>query len=323
MHAALSFMVSSLGDPHTSYLNPTQYNDLITSLDGEYEGIGAYVDLTGEYVRIISPIKGAPAEEAGLKAGDLVVGVDGEDVTGLDGELVRSKILGPAGSKVVLTIQREGVEDPFDVEITRGKIVIPSVTSEMLDNNIAYVQLLVFGDDTTADLRVALEDLMAQNPDGLILDLRGNGGGYRDVAVSVTSEFLGDGVVLYQEYGDGSVDTFDVIPGGLATDIPLVVLVDEGTASASEILAGAIQDYERGTIVGTTTFGKGTVQLPLELSNSQGVVRITISRWLTPLERQINGVGIEPDHVVEITDADIEAELDPQLDYAIELLTSP
>jgi carboxyl-terminal processing protease len=198
--------------------------------------------------------------------------------------------------------------------------VVPSVEHEILEGNIAYVRLYNFGDNSDQDLRDALEEVLSQNPDGLILDLRNNGGGWLDTAVNVASEFLNGGVVLYEEYGDGTRDTFDVREDGVATAIPLVVLVNDGTASASEIVAGAIQDYERGTLVGVTTYGKGSVQLPIVLENEQGALRVTIARWLTPDERLIHDVGLTPDVVVELTEEDFEAGRDPQLDAAIAIL---
>jgi carboxyl-terminal processing protease len=230
--------------------------------------------------------------------------------------------LGPAGTDVTLTIKREGVDEPFDVTITRAKIVVPSVESKMLEgeDNLAYVRINIFGEDTATDLRSQLRELLKNNPRGMVLDLRGNGGGYLDTSIEVVSEFIDSGVVVYEEYGDGSRDSYDVKSGGLATEIPLVVLVDEGTASASEITAGAIQDYERGILVGTTTYGKGSVQNWLALVNDQGAIRVTIARWLTPKGRQINEVGIEPDYVVEFTEEDIKNENDAQLKKAIELL---
>jgi carboxyl-terminal processing protease len=322
MQGAIRGMLAALDDPHTSYMDPEMYSFEEQSLAGEYEGIGAYIDTSDEYVEIISPITGSPAEAAGLKSGDLIVGIDGEDMTGVSGEEVHAKILGPAGTDVTLTIKREGVDEPFDVTITRAKIVVPSVESKMLEgeDNLAYVRINIFGEDTATDLRSQLRELLKNNPRGMVLDLRGNGGGYLDTSIEVVSEFIDSGVVVYEEYGDGSRDSYDVKSGGLATEIPLVVLVDEGTASASEITAGAIQDYERGILVGTTTYGKGSVQNWLALVNDQGAIRVTIARWLTPKGRQINEVGIEPDYVVEFTEEDIKNENDAQLKKAIELL---
>jgi carboxyl-terminal processing protease len=322
MRGAIRGMLEALGDQHTSYMDPDEYNQANMPMDGEYEGIGAWVDVTGDYVKIISPMPDSPAEKAGLKADDIVVKVDGEDMTGIDGNLVLRRILGPADTDVTLTILREGEEETFDVTIRRATIEMVSVRGEMLDNNIGYIELSTFGERTTDELKAELETLMDQNPTGLILDLRNNGGGYLTTAIEVTSQFVNKGVVMYEEYGDGTRREYNALRGGLATDIPLVVLVNEGTASASEITAGAIQDYERGQLVGVTTFGKGSVQSWVPLNNNEGAVRVTIARWLTPDARQIHGVGLTPDVVVELTEEDFEAERDPQLDKAIELLTS-
>ena len=321
MRGAISGMLDSLGDQHTSYMDPDQYMQANIPMDGEYEGIGAWVDTTSEYLTIISPMPNSPAEEAGLIPGDQVIMIDGEDMTGIDGSLVIRKVLGPAGSKVVLTIRREGKPEPFDVTIIREKIIIPSVESKMLEENIGYVQILTFGADTRSELRKNLEGLLEQNPIGLIVDLRNNGGGYLQTAVEVGSEFIAEGVILYEDYGyDDGMEEFNAHKGGLATEIPLVLLVNEGSASASEIVAGAIQDHQRGPLVGATTFGKGSVQNWIELRNNQGAVRVTIARWLTPDKRQIHETGLTPKFLVEFTEEDFLAELDPQLDKAIEVL---
>ncbi len=321
MRGAISGMLDALGDEHTSYLDPEMAKQFSQELNGEeYEGIGAWVDISGDYLEIISPMPGSPAEKAGLKSGDKVIAINGEDMTGVDGEMARQRILGKAGTTVTLTIQRKGQEEPMDVVVERAAIIVPTINAKMLENDIAYVQLYTFGDTTAEDLHNALKDLMEQNPKGLILDLRNNGGGYLQTAIQVASEFIGDGVIMYEEYGDGSRDTYKARPGGLATDIPMVVLINEGSASASEIVAGAIQDRQRGSLAGVTSFGKGSVQTVEQLVNDQGQVRVTIARWLTPGERQIHKLGLTPDYVVEITDADREADLDPQLQKAIELL---
>jgi carboxyl-terminal processing protease len=304
-------------------MDPDQFIQANIPLEGEYEGIGAWVDPDGEFLTIVSPMPGSPAEEAGLEPGDQVIKVDGEDMTGIDGNLVIRRVLGPSGSQVTLTIRREGIED-FDVTITRAKIVIPSVTGEMLEeHNLAYVQLLNFGQDTDAELRDILNDLLAENPTGLILDLRNNGGGYLVTAIEIASEFIDEGVIMYEDYGDGERDTYEALGDGLATTIPMVVLINEGSASASEILAGAIQDYERAPLVGMTSFGKGSVQNWIPLTSENGAVRVTIARWYTPKERLIHEVGLTPDVIVEFTEADAEAEIDPQLDKAIEILLNP
>ena len=252
---------------------------------------------------------------------EYAIKIDGEDMTGIDGSVVIRKVLGPAGSKVVLTILREGEPQPFEVTIIREKIIVPSVQSEMLDNNIGYVQIITFGADTRTELRNNLKGLLAQNPVGLIVDLRNNGGGYLQTAVSVSSEFIDKGVILLEDFGaDEGLIEHKALKGGLATDIPIVLIVNEGSASASEIVAGAIQDNQRGPLVGATTFGKGSVQNWIELSDNQGAVRVTIARWLTPDKRQIHEIGLTPQYLVELTEEDYENELDPQLDKAIEVM---
>jgi carboxyl-terminal processing protease len=321
MQNALHSMVDSLGDEHTSYLNPDELFQASTPIEGSYEGIGAWVDPDTEYLTIISAMPDSPAEGAGLLPGDQIIAVDGEDMTGVDGNLVIRQVVGPAGTDVTLTIRREGIED-FDVTITRAEIVIPSIDGRILEGtDIAYVQLFSFGETTGDDLRDILEELMAQNPSGLILDLRNNGGGLLSTAIEIGSEFIDDGVLMYEEFGDGSSEVYESFGDGLATGIPLVVLINSGSASASEIVAGAIQDYDRGPLVGTTSFGKGSVQYWLPLSDD-GAVRVTIALWYTPDERQIHEVGLTPDVVVELTDEDAAAGLDPQLDAAIQVLTS-
>jgi len=321
MQGAISGMLGSLGDPHTSYMDPAQFKDANSSLSGAYEGIGAYVDTTGTFLKVISPISQSPAEAAGLKSGDLIIAIDGNSMKGINPELVRQKVLGPAGTVVTLTVQREGVDNPMDIKITRAKITIASVESKMLDNNVAYVKLNTFGDTTTSELTTQLKQLLAKNPKGLILDLRNNGGGYLQTAVEVASQFVKEGVVVSEKYGDGKNDQkFSAISGGLATDIPMVVLVNEGTASASEIVSGAIQDYGRGKLVGVTTYGKGSVQIWTPLSDNQGAVRITVAKWFTPKDRTIDKTGLAPDVVVEMTKADFDAKRDPQLDAAVKTL---
>jgi carboxyl-terminal processing protease len=197
-----------------------------------------------------------------------------------------------------------------------------SATGKMLDNDIAYIQITTFGEKTTPELLATLKELMAKNPKGIILDLRNNGGGYLQTAVEVTSQFVGDGVVLYEQYGDGKRTTYNIVPDGMATDtkIPMVVLINEGSASASEIVSGALQDHGRAKLVGVTSYGKGSVQNWIPLSGDNGAVRITIAKWLTPNEHTINKIGLTPDVVAIMTEDDYKAKRDPQLDAAVATL---
>jgi len=322
MQGAIRGMMDSLGDPHSAYMNPVEYSDAQAPLEG-YSGIGAWVNTEGEFLTITEPMKGSPAEAVGLKGGDQIIAIDGVDMTGTLPELARQKVLGEAGTQVILTVLRDGVDEPFDVPITRAQITIPSTEYRMLDNNIAYLRLNAFSNTTGDEVNSALTELLAQNPKGLILDLRYNSGGFLDAAIQVSSEFLPDGVVTIEEYGDGKRDTFNVTGSGIATEIPMVVLVNEWSASASELVAGALQDHGRAQLVGNTTYGKGTVQNWIPLSENEGAVRITIARWLTPNERNVTGTGLTPDVQVTISEADTQAGVDTQLNKAIDLLTQP
>lgn len=320
VEGAINGMLQTLEVGLNYYSNPEQLKIQNENLNGkDYEGIGAFVDTKGSYLTVVRPIKNSPAEKAGLRPGDQIIAIDGQDMTGIPGEDVRQKVLGPNGSVVVLTILRKGNDVPFDVTITRAKINTPLVESEMRDDGIAYVRLNTFGDTADQELRTAIEELLAQNPKGLILDLRYNTGGYLDQGIAVASEFLpADQVIAYQKYGDGTLQEHMSIGNGVAMDIPMVVLVNDWSASASEIVAGALQDYGRAKLVGITTFGKGSVQSVNMLENDKGLVAITSAQWLTPKQRLIQGVGLIPDVYVEYTQDDFDAGRDPQLDAAAE-----
>ena len=320
MQGAIRGMMDALGDKQTFYMEPQVYQTETSSLQGQYEGIGAYVDTDGEFLTIVSPIEGSPAEQAGLKPGDKVIAIDGEDMKGVAPEQARLKVLGPEGTKVTLTVTRDGESQPLKFVITRAQIVLHSAEGKMLDNRIAYVDINTFGERTTQELRNTLDTLIKQHPNGIIIDLRNNPGGYLNTAVEVASEFIDKGVVLYEQYGDGRRDEHDVLGNGRATNIPIVVLINEGSASASEILAGALQDYGRAKLVGVQSYGKGSVQNWVPLSNNQGAARVTIARWLTPKERLIDHIGLAPDVVVNMTTEDFTADRDPQLDAAKETL---
>ena len=321
MEGAINGMLQTLDVGLNYYENADTYAQTSDYLNGkDYEGIGAYVDITGDYMTIISPMRGSPAEEAGLRAGDKVIAIDGEDMTGVSPEAVRQKVLGPDGTTIVITILREGEDRPFDVSITRAKITTPLVESEMRSDGIGYVRLNTFGDSADSELRTAIQELLAQNPKGLILDLRYNGGGYLDQGIAVASEFLPEGkVVVYEKSGDGRLEENMSLGNGVALDIPMVVLVNEGSASASEIVAGALQDYGRAKLVGITSYGKGSVQSVNPLGDGS-IVAITSAQWLTPNQRLIQDVGLTPDVYVEYTQADFDAKRDPQLDAAVETL---
>ncbi|MCI0393788.1 MAG: S41 family peptidase [Chloroflexi bacterium] len=315
-------IIGSLGlleDPHTSFLTPEVAQRFREQLDGSFEGIGAFVNLSEEgYLVIERPIEGQPADLAGLEAGDLVTAVNGESVLGKSLDEIIAEVKGPRGTSVTLSILREGQTESFDVTIVRDLIEIPIVEAEMLDGNIAYVHLTSFSSNAEQRLLEALEALMAQEPRAVILDLRDNPGGFLNQAVAVADVFLPEGVVLYQRDRNGVEEVFEADNGDIAETIPLVVLVNAGSASASEIVAGAIQDYGRGVLIGELTFGKGSVQTVHDLPDGSEL-RVTIARWYTPQERLIDQLGITPDIEVA-TPEEFGGEADTQLQRAIEYI---
>jgi len=259
----------------------------------------------------------SPAEKAGLKAGDLISEVDGKSIVGQDLDEQVSRVRGPDGSKVTLTIVREGEDKPLKFDVIRAKIDIKIVEAKLLDNNVAYVALNSFNSATASDqLQTALKDLLAKNPKGLVFDLRDNPGGLLYQSVNVADMFLKDGVVLYERSKNGDEQVFRSDDNGIAQDIPLVVLVNGGSASAAEIVAGAIQDRGRGELIGTKTFGKGSVQEVNHLADGSQL-RVTIAHWFTPNNHGIHGTGIEPNITVERGD---DPAKDPQLDRAVEYI---
>lgn len=317
--AAIRGLLKALDDPYTSYLGPEQSEISRHSLEGDFSGIGATITLRDGVLTVVAPLPDSPAEKAGLKSGDKILEVDGEPTEELSLIEATVKIRGKAGTKVRLLIEHPGEAAPVEVEITRAKIEIPSVLWEMLPGNISHIEITSFSERTHNELAAVLEEAREQQAVGIILDLRDNYGGVVSGAVSVTSEFVSEGVVLYALDNDGNRRDWFASEGGSALEIPLAVLVNGNSASASEILAGALQDYDRGPVIGTTTFGKGTMQEVRDLSNG-GALHVTFAKWYTPEGQAIQDVGITPDIVVEMTDEDMENGDDPQLDRAVEYL---
>lgn len=318
MEGAIEGMLARLDDPNTRYLEPAVEESARDSMEGEIQGIGVLVEMVDEQITVVSPFEGSPAERAGIRPGDVLLEADGVDLVGMDLSEAASLIRGPAGTEVQLVILRG--EETIDFSVTRDVVEIPSVRGEMLEGSLAYVRLSRFGNRTPEELSDVLEDLLSHNPRGMILDLRNNPGGGLDSSVEIADAFLEEGVVLIEEFGTGRERVFRSSDSGMAEDIPLVVLINEGSASASEVLAGAIRDQERGVLIGSTTFGKGTVQTWHALSNGGGV-RITTARWITPDGVWVNETGIMPDVVVpspESPPADLSD--DAQLQAAIEQL---
>lgn len=320
---ALRGMVSSLGDPYTAYIEPQYAKILEQDMTSTFEGIGATLRQTsGGAVQIVRTFEGSPANKGGVLPGDIIDAVNGTKVTGLSTYEVAALVRGPKGTTVTLTLRRNDQPKPFDLALSRAAITIPLVASRMVgDGKIAYVSLFDFSQQASTQLNKKLGDLLKQNPQGVILDLRDNPGGLLTQAVDVGDIFLKEGVFIIERDNKGNEKRDSTTNRGSAQDIPLVVLVNGGSASAAEIVAGAIQDYGRGKLIGETTFGKGSVQSPQLLPNG-GQLRITIQHWYTPKNRGIHGTGITPDFVVGRTPADEKAGRDTQLDAAVDYLLS-
>jgi len=318
---AAAGLVAAVGDPHTVYVEPVTATVLEEDLQGTFEGHRRTVKLEDGLVIIGRPLPNSPAEAAGLQPGDVILEVDGASLEGLGLYDAVGLIRGPKGTVVRLLVQREGVEEPFIVPVTRDRVESPVIASEMLEGGIAYLQLADFNAQVPRLLRDELRELVRQNPRGIILDLRGNPGGYLHVGVQVASEFLAYNSVVLHEIRRDAAEPVDHLAsrGGLATDLPLVVLVNGGSASASEIVAGAIRDNQRGVLIGTPTYGKGSVQSTHTLPDGSGL-RVTISRWQLPSGDQLDGSGIEPDIMVDLTTEDWTEGRDPQRDRAVEYL---
>lgn len=315
-YAAIRGMLDTLNDDYTAFIEPKVASILEEDASGEFEGIGAFVDLDDAgRVRIVDTFKNGPAEQAGLQAEDRVIAVDGESIIGDTLYEAIGLIRGPAGSDVILTVEREGTPEPFEVTVTRARLDIPIVEAEMRDDGIGYIRLYEFSATAREVLEKNLEDLLNQNPDGIVLDLRQNPGGWLDQAIDVTDLFLGDKLVAVERFSDGRERQFEADAGDVGEDVPLVVLVDGGSASASEIVAGALQDQDRAILVGTTTFGKGSVQRPFKLSDGSEL-RVTIARWFTPDDQPIHNHGLMPD--IEVPWPQEDREQDPDTDIQLE-----
>ena len=325
LEGAMKGMADAIGDPYTVYMNQDEFVTFIESSKGSFYGIGAQLGIRDNNVTVIAPVEGSPAEKAGLKAGDIILKVDDYEVNELNTEAVVSRVRGEEGVPVTLTIKREGVEDPLEIKIVRAEIKTESVKGEILEDGIGYIQLTTFSDEEVSDkFAEKLNELKQQGMKKLILDLRGNPGGYLNECVEIASNFIPEGEVITY-----TIDKYDkkVISnslGGDAIGMPLVVLVDGGSASASEVVTGALRDYEVATIVGTRTFGKGIVQQLRVLPNDMGGLKVTTSKYYTPNGENIHGTGIEPNIVVEIPqevlDMDYDRSIDPQFQKALEVI---
>ncbi len=329
LYGAIKGLAESTGDPYTTFLPPEENDLMKASLEGEYEGIGAELGMRDEQLIIVAPLDGSPALSAGVKAGDKIIKVDGEETTAWSVTEAVSKIRGEAGTNVTLTMLRSvGDQDGLktvEITITRGTIDLPSITWEKKEG-VYYIRLSRFGEATNSEWDTAVKEIINNNggaaPGKIILDLRGNPGGYLDAAIHIASDFISGGTIVFEQFGDGRKIPFaDRYSSELVNSDP-VILIDGGSASASEIVAAALRERRNAVLVGKQSFGKGTVQDSKDLANGSGL-HITVAKWLTPEGNCVNEVGLEPDYIVDYTQEDSEADRDPQLEKAIELVKSP
>lgn len=315
-------IAAGLGDPYTVYMNPEEYESFNVNTEGTYEGIGLVVEMLDNKVTAVAPIEDTPSEKAGIKTGDVIVGVDGKDISGKSLDEVVKLLKGKAGTKVTLTVIKANTSSPVDIAITRAKVVLKTVKSEMLENKIGYIRITTFDENTAENFKKALIGLESNGMKGLVLDLRDNPGGLLDQAVKVADELMGQGTIVYtiDNKGKKEVETSDKNK----INVPLTVLVNGGSASASEIVSGAVKDTKSGILIGTKTFGKGLVQTIIPLSD-KSAVKVTIARYYTPSGVCIQGKGIEPNIVIDLPDnlkqkPELTRQEDVQLGKAIEVI---
>jgi carboxyl-terminal processing protease len=303
-------IIQALDDPYSVYYTPEEYKTFLESTEQSFSGVGLQIEQVGDYVVVVAPIKNTPAQRAGLQSGDKILAVDGESVVGKSLEYVVSQIKGEEGTQVILTIHREGVPEPLIFLLIRENIQLEVVEYEMLDNNIGHIHLTTFAHQASRDFTTAVNVLKGKGMEALILDLRQNPGGYLSTALDIAANFADEGdVILYVAGRDGVEQSYQSLSAPI--NLPTVVLVDGGSASASEIVAGAIQDLGKGKLVGTQTFGKASVQTIFKLSNG-GALKLTTAKYMTPKQQVINGIGLTPDYIVE--------DIDAQLAKGVELL---
>jgi len=316
---AIKGMVASVKDPYTSFMTPKENREFMESMQGYLEGIGAELTLRNGLLTVISPLKNSPAQRAGLQPEDIIYKVDGNSTEDMTLEEAVMNIRGEKGSTVNLTILRANRAEPIEMSIVRDEINVNSIDWNM-EGDIAVIEINQFGDNTKQEFSKAISEILSRRPTGVVLDLRYNGGGYLDGSIDITSEFLEDEKVVTIKRRNPEEDEVIYVNGqARMANIPLVVLINRGSASASEIVAGAVQDNNRGIVIGENSFGKGTVQTVENLIGGSSL-RVTIAKWFTPNDQNINEEGITPDIIVERTVEDFEAGNDPQLDKAIEYL---
>lgn len=324
LYGAVSGAVSSLDDPYSIFLPPKEAEDFKNELKGNFDGIGAEIAIKNEILVVVTPLEDSPAIKAGIRAGDFIYKVDGQETKDLTLEEAVSKIRGPAGTVVTLTVFHKGESKPKEIKITRGKIEVKSLSYEIKEvsgKKVGHLKLRRFGEETESEMERAISEFLVRNVAAVILDVRNNPGGFLETAVEIASHWVAEGsTVVVQKFGDGTENVFEAKGNNRLSSLPTIVLINGGSASASEIVAGALRDNGLAKLVGEKTFGKGSVQELIDLRGS-AQIKLTIAKWLTPKGHDLNKEGLEPDEKVELTDEDFQNDRDPQLDKALELLT--
>ena len=323
VYGAIEGMINATGDPFTNFLKPDLSKKFREEIKGEFGGVGIEIGMRKNELTVISPIKDSPADKVGIKAGDKIIKIDDKDATGITIQEAVSLIRGKKGTSVTLVIFRNGLSKTQEFKIIRDTIRIPTVDLKFIGDNesIAYLQVYSFNENVDADFRKAAQQILASRADRIILDLRNNPGGLLDSAIYLASWFLSENdTVTIEKFGDGRQEIFKAENIGSLKHLPIVILVNKGSASASEILAGALKDNRKISVIGEKSFGKGSVQEVFNMTDSKSTLKITIAKWLTPNGTSINDNGIDPDIPVEMKDEDAENKKDPQLDKAIDIV---
>jgi carboxyl-terminal processing protease len=311
-HGAVKGIMSALNDPYSAFLDPEMYKLFQSDLQGTFQGIGAQVTMNNDnQPAIVAPLEGSPAEKAGIKTGDIILAINGKSTKGISLTEAVLNIRGPAGTPVKLTIQHEGQSTPVEIDVVRAQISSSTVSWKM-EEDIAYIKINEFGDKTNSELNNALQSISLQKTAGIILDLRSNPGGIVNTVVDVASHFIRSGVIITMMTNQGEKSSISVHPNGIFTDLPMVVLVDQYSASGSEVLTGALRDHNRATIAGVKTFGKGSYDINIPLEDGSDIY-LTVGRWLTPNGQLIEGKGIEPNYTLTVTG-------DDEIQWAVDFL---
>ncbi|MGE5425959.1 MAG: S41 family peptidase [Bacillota bacterium] len=318
-YGSLRGLAASMDDPYTVFMDPKETKEFNEDLSGTFEGIGAEVGMRNDLVTVIAPLAGMPAEKAGVRAGDKVYAIDGSSTIGLTVDEAVKKIRGPKGTEVTLTVIHPNEDKPVDIKITRGVIVVKSVKTEQRNDGVMVITVSNFNDDTLDLFNQAAREAVSKKPKGIILDLRNNPGGYLDTAIAMASAWVKEGPVVVEQFGEGKREEYFASGNSSLGGFKTVVLINGGSASASEIVAGALRDYKKATLVGEKSFGKGSVQGLRDLSGGSSL-KVTVAKWLTPNGDFIDEKGIDPQIKVELTNEDVNNGRDPQMAEALKLI---